>query len=121
MHYLCRQTQQAVGLGVKGSAADAQLVGIWAAAAWQAAGSPARVRLVELGPGRGTLMADLLRGTSGLRVFAAAVEVHLVEVPAQLQLSLWLSAFEHGHAQQSWASLLTSCWSPGKSAPAARR
>lgn len=56
-----------------------QMVGVWAAAAWQAAGSPARVRLVELGPGRGTLMADLLRGTSSLRAFAAAVEVDLVE------------------------------------------
>ena len=59
--------------------AVAQMVGVWAAAAWQAAGSPARVRLVELGPGRGTLMADLLRGTSSLRAFAAAVEVDLVE------------------------------------------
>ena len=59
--------------------AGTQMVGVWAAAAWQAAGSPARVRLVELGPGRGTLMADLLRGTSSLRAFAAAVEVDLVE------------------------------------------
>ena len=59
------------------------MVGVWAAAAWQAAGSPPRVRLVELGPGRGTLMADLLRGTSSLRAFATAVEVDLVEVRSQ--------------------------------------
>jgi len=63
------------------------MVGIWAAAAWQAAGSPRRARLVELGPGRGTLMADLLRGTAGLRAFAAAAaEVDLVEVATRAAL-----------------------------------
>ena len=38
-----------------------EMVGIWTVATWQQAGSPAAARLVELGPGRGTLMADLLR------------------------------------------------------------
>jgi SAM-dependent MidA family methyltransferase len=28
---------------------------------WQAAGCPSRTRLVELGPGKGTLLADVVR------------------------------------------------------------
>jgi len=56
-----------------------ELIGLWAAHLWQAMGSPARVRLVELGPGRGTLMADMLRATRIVPGFHDAVSVHLVE------------------------------------------
>ena len=42
-----------------------ELIGAWAAAVWQQMGSPRKVQLVELGPGRGTLMADALRAASG--------------------------------------------------------
>ncbi len=42
-----------------------QMVGIWALHTWMQMGQPQHVNLVELGPGRGTLMADLLRGISG--------------------------------------------------------
>ena len=38
------------------------------------------MRLVELGPGRGTLMADLLRGTAPFKPFISGLDVHLVEV-----------------------------------------
>ena len=51
------------------------MVGIWCVAAWQQMGRPGRLRLVELGPGRGTLMADLLRGTAAFQPFAAALSV----------------------------------------------
>lgn len=56
-----------------------ELIGVWAAAAWEALGRPERVNLVELGPGRGTLMADMLRATQVLPAFRAALSVHLVE------------------------------------------
>jgi SAM-dependent MidA family methyltransferase len=70
------------------SQAFGELLGVWAALLWQAAGAPAAIHLVELGPGRGTLMADLLRGvaaTPALAPFAAALRVHLVEVSPALR------------------------------------
>jgi SAM-dependent MidA family methyltransferase len=56
-----------------------ELMGVWAASAWEAMGRPERVRLIEIGPGRGTLMGDLLRASKALPAFAAAIDVHLVE------------------------------------------
>jgi NADH dehydrogenase [ubiquinone] 1 alpha subcomplex assembly factor 7 len=56
-----------------------ELVGVWAAVAWEALGRPEHVNLVELGPGRGTLMADLLRAARALPAFRAALSVQLVE------------------------------------------
>jgi NADH dehydrogenase [ubiquinone] 1 alpha subcomplex assembly factor 7 len=55
------------------------MIGAWCAIAWRQAGAPGRIRLVELGPGRGTLMADALRAAAVLPAFGAAAEVHLVE------------------------------------------
>ena len=56
-----------------------ELAGAWCAVVWQSMGSPAPVRLVELGPGRGTLMADALRGTRKVPGFHAALDLHMVE------------------------------------------
>ena len=38
-----------------------ELLGLWTASVWKAIGSPTVLRLIELGPGRGTMMADALR------------------------------------------------------------
>ncbi len=38
-----------------------ELVGVWLAAAWEACGRPEAAVLAEVGPGRGTLMKDVLR------------------------------------------------------------
>jgi SAM-dependent MidA family methyltransferase len=62
-----------------------ELVGLWATLAWQAMGRPEAVHLVELGPGRGTLMADALRAVRAVPGFLAAARVHLVEVSAPLR------------------------------------
>lgn len=62
-----------------------ELVGLWAASLWQAMGAPASVRLVELGPGRGTLMQDMLRAAKALPGFRAAISVHLVETSPVLR------------------------------------
>lgn len=61
-----------------------ELVGLWCAQAWHDQGKPPRARLVELGPGRGTLMADVLRAARLMPEFLAALEVVLVENSAVL-------------------------------------
>lgn len=62
-----------------------ELVGLWAAAVWQMMGEPRPVRLVELGPGRGTMMRDALRATQVVPGFRDAVLVELVEVSPVLR------------------------------------
>ena len=56
-----------------------ELIGLWCVVAWQQMGAPPAVRLVELGPGRGTLMRDGLRAAKLVPAFLAAVRVDLVE------------------------------------------
>lgn len=43
-----------------------QMLGAWAAYTWAQLGKPPRLLLVEMGPGRGTLAADMLRATAGV-------------------------------------------------------
>jgi NADH dehydrogenase [ubiquinone] 1 alpha subcomplex assembly factor 7 len=62
-----------------------ELIGLWCAELWRGMGGPAPVRLVELGPGRGTLMADALRAAACVPDFRAAAEVHLVETSPTLR------------------------------------
>jgi NADH dehydrogenase [ubiquinone] 1 alpha subcomplex assembly factor 7 len=62
-----------------------ELVGLWLSAVWKQMGAPENVRLIELGPGRGTLMSDALRAVQIVPEFRAAIVVHLVEVSPLLQ------------------------------------
>ncbi|MGY2047458.1 class I SAM-dependent methyltransferase [Methylobacterium sp. JK268] len=63
-----------------------ELLGLWAAESWHGMGSPSPCRLVELGPGRGTLMADALRAIrAALPAFAVAIDLHLVETSPVLR------------------------------------
>ncbi|KAI8474878.1 MAG: S-adenosyl-L-methionine-dependent methyltransferase [Monoraphidium minutum] len=66
-----------------------EMVGVWCLVAWMNLGRPPRLRLVELGPGRGTLMADLLRAAGSYPEFAAALEVELVELSPALRRVQW--------------------------------
>jgi NADH dehydrogenase [ubiquinone] 1 alpha subcomplex assembly factor 7 len=61
-----------------------ELLGIWCAEMWRAMDGPHPVRLVEFGPGRGTLMADLLRAANVVPEFRAAIDLHLVETSPKL-------------------------------------
>jgi NADH dehydrogenase [ubiquinone] 1 alpha subcomplex assembly factor 7 len=62
-----------------------ELIGLWAASVWAELGQPTRLRLVELGPGDGALMADALRAGRAALGFLAAAEVWLVETSAPLR------------------------------------
>jgi NADH dehydrogenase [ubiquinone] 1 alpha subcomplex assembly factor 7 len=62
-----------------------ELVGLWIAAVWRQMGAPENLRLVELGPGRGTLLHDALRATKVVRGFREALVLHLVEVSPALR------------------------------------
>lgn len=63
-----------------------ELIGIWAAGAHVAMGEPSRVNLVELGPGRGTLMADMRRTIAKISpALSAAITIHLVETSPVLR------------------------------------
>jgi SAM-dependent MidA family methyltransferase len=61
-----------------------ELIGIWAASAWRLIGEPEAFRLVEMGPGDGTLMEDLLRAGRALPGFLEAADVWLVETSPPL-------------------------------------
>ncbi len=62
-----------------------ELIGLWLAQCWLDQGAPDPFRLVELGPGRGTLMADALRAASAVPGFGEAADLHLVETSPVLR------------------------------------
>lgn len=62
-----------------------ELLGAWVADLWDRMGRPTPFCLAELGPGRGTLMADMLRAASVMPAFGEAVQVHFVEISPHLR------------------------------------
>ncbi len=76
-----------------------ELIGIWAIEAWQACGSPEQFNLVELGPGKGTLMSDLLRATAVLPAFQSAAQINMIETSERLQA---IQREVLGEANVSW-------------------
>src|SRR5579883_422552 len=80
-----------------------ELIGLWAAEVWASMGAPNPVRLIELGPGRGTLMSDALRAARVAPNFRAVLDVCLIEA------SPMLAAIQHetlltAGAPISWAA-----------------
>jgi SAM-dependent MidA family methyltransferase len=56
-----------------------ELLGLWCAQVWEDQGCPRPARLVELGPGRGTLMRDALRALRAAPAFLEAIDVVLID------------------------------------------
>src|SRR5262245_55457594 len=104
-----------------------ELIGLWAGVVWQEMGAPTPLHLVELGPGRGTLLRDALRAARSLPQFLAAASVHLVERSAPLReaqrrtLASWLRRPKTELAGQSCPSCDRVARMParGKGPPAA--
>lgn len=80
-----------------------ELIGLWMVAAWQAMGRPTPFRLVEIGPGDGTLMSDLLRAARLAPDFLAAADLWLVEVSDPLRQA---QAARLSAAEPRWAARL---------------
>ena len=62
-----------------------EVIGLCLAQSWLDAGAPEAFSLVELGPGRGTLMADALRACRNVPGFLEAAAVHLMEASPSLR------------------------------------
>lgn len=61
-----------------------ELIGLWCAHEWDVLGKPA-FNLIELGPGRGVMMQDMLRATSRIEGFHGAANIVFVEMSAPLR------------------------------------
>lgn len=63
-----------------------ELLGVWFVSEWMASGKSTAFKLVELGPGRGTLTADILRVFSqlGSVLKTCDISIHLVKVSQKL-------------------------------------
>ncbi|MBT8459155.1 MAG: SAM-dependent methyltransferase, partial [Boseongicola sp.] len=73
--------------------------------AWLDQGAPSPFALVELGPGRGTLVVDLLRATKGVPGFQAAAQIHLVEASPSLRVLQTESLTTEVHHHDTIATL----------------
>jgi NADH dehydrogenase [ubiquinone] 1 alpha subcomplex assembly factor 7 len=83
-----------------------ELIGLWAAAIWRLMGSPSNVRLIELGPGRGTMMLDSLRALHTVPEFRKAIVLHLVEISPKLE-ERQRQALAGVDVQMQWHASLT--------------
>ena len=86
-----------------------ELLGAWAAEAWARLGRPRRVRLVELGPGAGVMIADALKAARRASGFFEACEVWLIETSGPLrerQAAALKAAALEGMACPRWAPRL---------------
>lgn len=81
-----------------------ELIGLWLGQAWMDRGAPAAFTLAELGPGRGTLMADILRATARIEGFNEAADIWLVETSPALRRKQWEAVGAH---EPHWADSLS--------------
>jgi SAM-dependent MidA family methyltransferase len=62
-----------------------ELIGAWAMDTWVKLGKPSPFNLIEMGPGRGTLMSDMIRSFKTNSNFSSAAQIKLVEISANLK------------------------------------
>lgn len=77
-----------------------EMIGVWCVEAWAQLGA-GPVALVELGPGRGTLMSDLLRATRSIDGFHDALTIHMVETSPALANQQY-NTLRHMHPRIEW-------------------
>jgi NADH dehydrogenase [ubiquinone] 1 alpha subcomplex assembly factor 7 len=85
-YYAARNPYQDFTTSPEISQVFGEILGLWAAVAWDLIGRPDPVLLVEAGPGRGTLMTDALRAIANAAPeFRAALRLHLIEMSPRLR------------------------------------
>lgn len=62
-----------------------EMIGLWCVQSWMDMGQPQTINLIELGPGRGVMMNDILRAARIAPKFIKAARVTLIEASAALQ------------------------------------
>ena len=78
-----------------------ELIGLWMAAVWKQMGAPENIRIIELGPGRGTLINDALRAVQVMPGFRDAIALHLIEISPALE-ARQERTLEHLGTSMSW-------------------
>ncbi len=63
-----------------------ELMGLWCAQVWMDMGQPGSFQLVELGPGTGQMMSDIVRAGRAVPGFMQAAQIHLIEASAALKM-----------------------------------
>nr|CCA26474.1 conserved hypothetical protein [Albugo laibachii Nc14] len=85
-----------------------ELIAIWCIATWKEMGSPDPIHIVELGPGRGSLMSDFLRSSRSFPTFHSALQVHMVEIsPALRKIQEGMLKDVDGIRSLQWHTSLT--------------
>lgn len=62
-----------------------ETIAVWIMNTWEKLGKPSKFSLVELGPGKGTLIHDVIRVTKKYSSFFNSMTIHLVEISPTLQ------------------------------------
>jgi len=90
-----------------------ELIGLWTMAVWKLMGEPESLQIIELGPGRGTMMNDALRASHAMPGFRQSVSLHFVEVSPALEQHQ-RGAFSGFHLPVAWHKSLDQV-PPGRS------
>jgi NADH dehydrogenase [ubiquinone] 1 alpha subcomplex assembly factor 7 len=80
-----------------------EMLGLWLVQAWSDQGCPKNPRLVELGPGRGTLMADMLRAAAAAPEFLVDLDIVMIEASPMLA-AMQAEKLRGSGADISWAT-----------------
>jgi NADH dehydrogenase [ubiquinone] 1 alpha subcomplex assembly factor 7 len=82
-----------------------ELLGVWCATIYEQLQNPDELHLIEFGPGRGTLMMDLLRGTKNFKKFSKAIKVHLIEISPAMRKKQFETLKCEGDFEQAFDKL----------------
>ncbi len=82
-----------------------ELIGLWLAGRWHSMGCPKPVQLVEYGPGRGTLMKDILRAARAVPGMLEALNVTLIEASPAL-INVQASMLGNAPCAVNWQNAL---------------